>query len=114
MLIQHKNQLGLKRFSHVTIFSVNRALSLCFWIEDFEAGDMQVDPSEDLRRRSQGGGMQGHSMSGMNPQQMMAHCAEMRQQMRAGASMSSDMQAMMAHCDQMGGSTGTQRGTRAR
>ena len=58
MLIQHKNQLGLKRFSHVTIFSVNRALSLCFWIEDFEAGDMQVDPSEDLRRRSQGGDTQ--------------------------------------------------------
>lgn len=61
-----------------------------------------------------GSNMQGHNMSGMNMQQMMAHCAEMRQQMRAGASMSSDMQAMMAHCDQMGGSTGTQRGTRAR
>lgn len=58
MLIQHKNQLGLKRFSHVTIFSVNRVLSLCFWIEDFEAGDMQVDPPDDLRRRSQGGGTQ--------------------------------------------------------
>ncbi|MBI0535216.1 hypothetical protein D9599_06490 [Roseomonas sp. KE2513] len=61
-----------------------------------------------------GSNMQGHNMSGMNMQQMMAHCAEMRQQMRAGASMSSDMQAMMAHCDQMSGSTGTQRGTRAR
>ena len=63
---------------------------------------------------AQGGGMQGHNMSGMNMQQMMAHCAEMRQQTRPGASMNPDMQAMMQHCDQMGGSTGTQRGTRAR
>ncbi|MFC0387695.1 hypothetical protein [Muricoccus vinaceus] len=63
---------------------------------------------------AQGGGMQGQNMSGMTMPQMMAHCAEMRQQMRVGASMSSDMQAMMAHCDQMGGSTGTQRGARAR
>ena len=45
--------------------------------------------------------MQGHNMSGMNMQQMMAHCAQMRQQMRPGAAMSPDMQAMMAHCDQM-------------
>ena len=46
-------------------------------------------------------GMQGHDMSGMNMQQMMAHCAQMRQQMRQGAGMSPDMQRMMAHCDQM-------------
>lgn len=48
-------------------------------------------------------GMQGHSMSGMSMQQMMAHCAEMRQQMQSGATMSADMRAMMAHCDQMSG-----------
>jgi hypothetical protein len=64
MLIQHKNQLGLKRFSHVTIFSVNRALSLCFWIEDFEAGDMQVDPAQHLRPRSRGDGTQAAGRSG--------------------------------------------------
>lgn len=46
-------------------------------------------------------GMQGHNMSGMTMEQMMAHCAQMRQQMRPGATMSPDMQAMMAHCDQM-------------
>lgn len=59
-------------------------------------------------------GMQGHSMSGMNMQQMMAHCAEMRQQTRPGAAMSPDMQAMMAHCNQMdqqmGGMSGAPRG----
>ena len=62
-------------------------------------------------------GMQGHNMSGMNMQQMMAHCAEMRQQMRPGATTSADMQGMMAHCDQMdrqmGGMSGAQPGTRS-
>ncbi|MCB4824866.1 hypothetical protein [Roseicella aerolata] len=53
------------------------------------------------------GGMHGHDMSGMNMQQMAAHCAEMRQQMRPGATMSPDMQAMMAHCDQMHPQAGT-------
>ena len=40
-----------------------------------------------MQGRSMSGmpGMQGHDMSGMNMQQMMAHCAEMRQQMRPGA-----------------------------
>ncbi|WP_245704935.1 hypothetical protein [Belnapia rosea] len=52
-------------------------------------------------------GMQGHDMRGMNMQQMMAHCAQMRQQMRTGATMSADMQAMMAHCDQMHPQAGT-------
>ncbi|MCO6416180.1 hypothetical protein JYK14_08365 [Siccirubricoccus sp. KC 17139] len=46
-------------------------------------------------------GMQGHDMRGMNMQQMAAHCAQMRQQMRPGATMSPDMQAMISHCDQM-------------
>ena len=68
------------------------------------------------RGNMQGGGMQGHNISGMNAQQMMAHCAEMRQQARPGATMSPDMQAMMQHCNQMGGSTGMQGqgGTRTR
>ena len=61
-------------------------------------------------------GMQGHNMSGMSMDQMMAHCAQMRQQMRPGATMSSDMQSMMAHCDQMdrqmGGMSGMQPGAR--
>ena len=58
------------------------------------------------------GGMQGmdHSnmpgmgqagMQGMDHQGMMAHCAQMRQQTRAGAAMSADMRQMMAHCDEM-------------
>ncbi|TDH62092.1 hypothetical protein E2C06_12960 [Dankookia rubra] len=59
-------------------------------------------------------GMQGHDMRGMDMQQMMAHCAQMRQQMRQGASMNPDMQQMMAHCDQMdrqmGGMSGAPRG----
>lgn len=55
-------------------------------------------------------GMQGHSMSGMNHQAMMAHCAEMRGQMRQGQRMSADMQQMMAECDRMNRSMGTQRG----
>lgn len=32
---------------------------------------------------------------------MMAHCAQMRQQVRQGAAMSPDMRQMMAHCDEM-------------
>ena len=56
------------------------------------------------------GGHQGHDMSGMNLQQMMAHCAQMRQQMRPGAAMSPDMQAMMAQCDQMSQQQGTASG----
>jgi hypothetical protein len=52
-------------------------------------------------------GMAGHNMSGMNMDQMMARCSEMHQQMRSGATMSSDMRAMMAHCDQMYPQAGT-------
>jgi hypothetical protein len=54
MLIQHKRELGTKRFSHVTLFSVNRALSLCFWIQDVQDGDMDLDLPEDLPGSSQG------------------------------------------------------------
>ncbi|MBR0644417.1 hypothetical protein [Plastoroseomonas hellenica] len=58
----------------------------------------------------QAGGMQGHTMSGMSMQQMMAHCAEMRQQTQSGATMSPDMRAMMAHCDQMAPQSGAAAG----
>lgn len=51
-------------------------------------------------------GMQGQSMSGMNMQQMMAHCAQMRAEARPGAAMTPEMQSMMAHCNQMGSSSG--------
>lgn len=50
----------------------------------------------------QGAGMQGMgNMSGGDMQKMMAHCAEMREQMKQGKPMSSDMQSMMKQCDQM-------------
>lgn len=45
--------------------------------------------------------MQGRSMAGMDMQTMMTHCAQMRQQMRAGSPMGADMRGMMAQCDQM-------------
>ena len=54
------------------------------------------------------GGMQGHNMSGMNMQQMAAHCAQMRQQVRQGGRPSPDVQRMMAQCDQMDRSMGSQ------
>ena len=46
-------------------------------------------------------GMNHAGMGGMDHQGMMAHCAQMRQQTRAGAAMSPDMRQMMAHCDEM-------------
>ncbi|MDN3564453.1 hypothetical protein ACFQY5_33575 [Paeniroseomonas aquatica] len=67
------------------------------------AGGMSGMGSQGMAGHNMSGmsGTQGHNMSGMNMEQMMAHCAQMRQQMRPGSTMSSDMQAMMAHCDQM-------------
>jgi hypothetical protein len=62
-------------------------------------------------------GMQGHNMSGMSMQDMMAHCRQMQAGAHRGTAMSPDMQAMMAHCNEMSGSSGTQgqrSGTRAR
>ena len=56
-----------------------------------------------------GGGMQGHSMAGMDHQSMMAHCAQMRQTVRQGGRLSPDMQQMMGHCDQMDRSMGASR-----
>lgn len=47
---------------------------------------------------------QGHAMGGMSHSEMMAHCAQMQQQPRAG--MSPDMQRMMTSCDQMGAQSG--------
>ncbi len=46
------------------------------------------------------------SMQGMDMNTMMAHCAQMRQQMRPGMAMSPDMQQMMTQCDQMDRSMG--------
>jgi hypothetical protein len=46
--------------------------------------------------------MQGMSSThGADMQKMMAHCAEMREQMKQGKRMSGDMQGMMKQCDQM-------------
>jgi hypothetical protein len=53
-------------------------------------------------------GMQGHGMAGMDHQSFMAHCAQMRQQVRQGGRLSPDMQQMMAQCDQMDRSMGAQ------
>ena len=46
-------------------------------------------------------GMDHSSMQGMDMNTMMAHCAQMRQQMRPGMAMSADMRQMMGECDQM-------------
>ena len=56
----------------------------------------------------QGHGAAGHSMAGMDHQSFMAHCAQMRQQVRQGGRLSPDMQQMVAQCDQMDRSTGSQ------
>ena len=45
--------------------------------------------------------MDHSNMGGMNMNDMMAHCAQMKQQMRSGTAMSADMGRMMAQCDQM-------------
>ena len=58
--------------------------------------------------------MQGHDMSGMDMQAMMNRCAQMRQQMRPGASMSADMRNAMAQCDQMDRQMGNGSGTTQR
>ena len=68
---------------------------------------------------TQGMHMQGHSMGGTDMQAMMNRCAQMRQQMRSGARMTSDTQRMMTQCNQMDqqmgatpGSSGRQERTR--
>jgi hypothetical protein len=43
----------------------------------------------------------GSDMSGMSMDQQMAHCAEMRAQMKQGKPMSADMQKMLKECDDM-------------
>ncbi|MBS0640895.1 MAG: hypothetical protein JSS43_13540 [Proteobacteria bacterium] len=57
--------------------------------------------------------MHGHdmgNMGNMNMQDMMTHCAQMRQQAKAGTAMTPDMRNMMAQCDQMDRQMGTQGG----
>jgi hypothetical protein len=48
-------------------------------------------------------------MQNMDMNTMMAHCAQMRQQMRPGMAMSADMQQMMSECDAMDRSMGMPR-----
>ena len=43
----------------------------------------------------------GSDMSGMNMQQMMAHCDAMHAQMKQGKPLTADMQKMMKECDEM-------------
>ena len=50
---------------------------------------------------TQGMNMQGHGMGGVDMQTMMNRCAQMRQQTRPGARVTSDTRRMMAQCDQM-------------
>lgn len=52
-------------------------------------------------------GMDHSNMQGMDMNTMMAHCAQMRQQARAGVTPAANMQQMMARCDQMDRSMGT-------
>lgn len=48
-----------------------------------------------------GQGMQGHDISSMSMQEMMAHCTEMRQQMQSGATMDPEVRTMMSRCHRM-------------
>lgn len=43
----------------------------------------------------------GQTMGGMDMQQAMNQCVQMRQQMKPGMRMTPDMQTMMTQCDQM-------------
>ena len=51
-------------------------------------------------------GMDHSNMQGMDMNTMMAHCAQMRQDMKPGMAMSADMRQTMAQCDQMDRSMG--------
>ena len=53
-------------------------------------------------------------MSGMSMDQMMAHCAQMRADMKAGKPMSPEMHRMMQQCDQMDGQMEMPSGTKDR
>jgi hypothetical protein len=53
ILLQHKEQPGLKSFSAITIFSVNGMFSFCFEVE--ELGDSDVGIPQDLQDPSLGG-----------------------------------------------------------
>ena len=51
-------------------------------------------------------GMNHSTMAGMDMNAMMAHCAEMRQQIPQGAVAPADMRPMLAQCDEMDRSMG--------
>lgn len=52
-------------------------------------------------------GMDHSGMAGMDMNAMMTHCAQMRQDRRAGQTVSPDMRQMAAECDRMERSMGT-------
>jgi hypothetical protein len=54
MLIQHKEQLGLKTFSAVTIFAIDNKISLCFWIRDAGDQGLNLEIPQDLQDPSGG------------------------------------------------------------
>jgi len=58
MLNQHKRQLGVKRISDVTIFSVDGAVSLLFWISDIQDGETGTSLPQDLQDPSSNDGTQ--------------------------------------------------------
>jgi hypothetical protein len=68
----------------------------------------QATPTQGTPGGMQGRGAAGHDMAGMDHQSFMAHCAQMRQQVRQGGRPSPDVQRMMARCDQMDRSMGSQ------
>lgn len=70
------------------------------------AAPMQGMSGMDHSRMQGMSGMDHASMQGMDMNTMMAHCAQMRQQMRPGMAMSGDMRQMMGECDQMDRSMG--------
>ncbi len=72
----------------------------------------QPPPSAAAQPASASPAMPGHNMAGMqgmsaaDHQAMMTHCAQMRQSVRQGATLSPSMQQMMAQCDAMDRSMG--------
>jgi len=71
------------------------------------SASMQNMSGMDHSNMSGTSGMDHSNMQGMDMSTMMAHCSQMRQQMRPGMAMSTDMQQMMSRCDQMDRGTGT-------
>lgn len=58
-------------------------------------------PASALSTPAPGASAPARGISGMTMQQMMTHCAEMRQQGQSSAAMTPAMRGMMAQCDAM-------------